>query len=91
MKTIKLLFITALLIITNACSSSGSASSTCNDIVCGGGSGWYGPGTYTIYRGTLNPDTCGTTELQVNQATFNFYQSKWQANTEGYCCWEGLK
>jgi len=64
------------------------STSTCNDIVCGGVSG---NGTYIIYRGTLNPDTCGKTELTVNAATFNYYKKKWDLNPEGYACWEGLK
>lgn len=85
----KILLIAVVLISMLSCSDSDSGS--CNDIVCGGGEGWYGPGTYTIYRGTLDPDTCGETELQVNEATFTFYQNKWQQNPEGYCCWEGLK
>ena len=78
-------------ILTLSCSTSGSGSNSCNDIVCGGSAGYNGPGTYMIYRGTLNPDTCGTIELDVNQSTFQYYQSRWQQNPEGYCCWDGLK
>ncbi len=86
MKKIKL-FLVAITAIS--CSKSDNASnSSCNEIVCGGTSG---AGTYTIYRGTLNPDTCGQIELKVNAATFNYYKAKWDANPEGHCCWEGLK
>jgi hypothetical protein len=87
MKTIKLILITAILIITNSCSSSGSDSS-CDQIVCGT-PGSPIVGKYYIYKGTL--ETCGETELEVNEATFLYYQAKWQANPEGYTCWEGLK
>ncbi len=47
--------------------------------------------TYDLYRGTLNPETCGVRELEVNEATFLFYQAKWQVNPERYTCWLGLK
>lgn len=82
----KIILLGLIMISTLSCSKDDNSS--CNEIVCGGTSG---AGTYTIYRGTLNPDTCGETELEVNEATFNYYQAKWQANPEGYTCWEGLK
>jgi hypothetical protein len=81
-------FILLGVIMISILSCSKDNDSSCNDIVCGGISG---SGSYIIYRGTLNPDTCGETELEVNEATFLFYQAKWQANPEGYTCWEGLK
>lgn len=86
MKSIKILLLSVIAITVLSCSKDDNDS--CNDIVCGGTSG---NGTYTINRGTLNPDTCGLTELSVNAATFNYYKSKWDANPEGYACWEGLK
>ena len=81
-------FILFILMLITISSCSNSDSNSCNEIVCGG---YQTAGTYTIYRGTLNPDTCGEIELTVNQTTFNYYQAKWDANPEGYCCWEGLK
>ena len=65
-----------------------SSSSSCDQIVCGG-AGSSIVGSYFIFKGTL--ETCGETELEVNEATFNYYQAKWQASPEGYTCWEGLK
>ena len=93
MKTIKILLFVMMIITISSCSKSdNSSSSSCNEIVCGGFTGGpSGAGTYTIYRGTLNPDTCGSIELQVNATTFNYYKAKWSANPKGYCCWEGLK
>ena len=90
MKTIKLILITAILIITNSCSSSGSDSS-CNEIVCGSSSPSPGAVGYYLYRGTLEPDTCGLTLIEVNETTFNYYEAKMAQNPEGYACWEGLK
>ncbi len=88
----KTLFLSLIAITALSCSKDDNESNpsnpSCNDIVCGGTSG---AGTYTIYRGTLNPDTCGEIELKVNAATFNYYKAKWDANPEGYACWEGLK
>lgn len=92
MKTIKILLFVILTATILSCSKSDDASnSSCNEIVCGGTTGQNGPGTYTIYRGTLNPDTCGSIELTVTANTFNYYKAKWDANPEGYACWEGLK
>lgn len=89
MKNIKIFLIVIMVITISSCSKSDNASnSSCNEIVCGGTSG---AGTYTIYRGTLNPDTCGQIELKVNATTFNYYKAKWDANPEGHCCWEGIK
>ncbi len=88
MKIIKLILITAIFIITNSCSSSGSGS--CNEIVCGHPSGPVA-GVYYLYRGTLEPDTCGSITIEVNQATYDYYEAKMAQNPEGYCCWEGLK
>ncbi len=82
----KKLILGVLAIALLSCSDDDSGS--CNDIVCGGISGL---DDYIIYRGTLEPDTCGMTELVVNEATFLYYQAKWQASPEGYTCWEGLK
>jgi hypothetical protein len=87
MKSIKFLILIGL-VITSCSKDEGTSTSSCNDIVCGG---VQGNGRYTIYRGTLNPDTCGNTELVVNAATFNYYKAKWDSNPEGYACWEGLK
>ena len=89
MKTIKLILITTILIITNSCSSSSSASS-CNEIVCGHPSGPIG-GIYYLYRGTLDPDTCGSITIEVNKTTYDYYEAKMAQNPEGYCCWEGMK
>ena len=89
MKIIKLILITAILIVTNSCSSSGSGS--CNEIVCGSSSPSAGAVGYYLYRGTLEPDTCGLTLTEVNEATFNYYEAKMAQNPEGYACWEGLK
>ena len=86
MKKINFILFNIMLISISSCSNGDNNS--CNEIVCGGTNG---AGTYTIYRGTLNPDTCGEIELTVNEATFNYYKAKWDANPEGYCCWEGLK
>lgn len=91
MKKLKAVLLTAVVITLLSCSKSDNNSkSSCNEIVCGGGYD-FEESTYKIYRGTLNPDTCGEIELAVNDATFLYYQTKWQANPEGYCCWEGLK
>jgi hypothetical protein len=76
------------IIIISILSCSKDDNSSCNEIVCGGINE---PGNYKIFRGTLNPDTCGEIELGVNEATFLYYQAKWRENPEGYCCWEGLK
>lgn len=88
----KILLLCIIAITTSSCSKgdndSNPANSSCNEIVCGGTSG---AGKYTIFRGTLNPDTCGEIELTVNATTFNYYKAKWDANPEGYTCWEGLK
>lgn len=89
MKTLKLLLLFAIVIITNSCSSSGS-SSPCNEIVCGS-PGSPVAGVYYLYRGTLEPDTCGTITIEVNEATYNYYEAKMAQNPEGYCCWEGMK
>jgi len=89
MKTIKLFLITAIFIITNSCSSSGS-DSDCNEIVCGHPGGPDGD-VYYLYRGTLEPDTCGLTIIEVNEATYDYYEAKMAQNPEGYACWEGLK
>lgn len=86
MKKIKFALFIIMSITISSCSTSDSSS--CNEIVCGG---YHTGGTYTIYRGTINPDTCGDIEMTVNETTFNFYKAKWDANPEGYCCWEGLK
>jgi type 1 fimbria pilin len=87
MKKIKIIFFLIVAIVSiMACSK--DDDSNCNEIVCGGTSG---TGTFTIFRGTLVPDTCGEIEITVNEATFLYYQAKWQANPEGYTCWEGLK
>lgn len=89
MKSIKILLFAIIANTILSCSKDDKDSNaSCNEIVCGGASG---AGTYIIFRGTINPDTCGEIELEVNKATFNYYQAKWQANPEGYCCWEGLK
>ena len=93
MKIKQILIIALIAISTSSCSKSGSVSNipsntACNEIVCGG---YEQLGTYTIYRGTKNPDTCGSIELTVNAITFYYYKSNWDANPEGYCCWEGLK
>ena len=90
MKKIKLILIIAILIITNSCSTSSSASS-CNEIVCGSSSPYAGAEGYYLYRGTLEPDTCGSTLIEVNETTFNYYEAKMAQNPEGYCCWEGMK
>jgi hypothetical protein len=87
MKTIKLLLLANFAILLLSCSKK---DDSCNEIVCGT-PGSAVVGKFYIYRGTLNPDTCGTIELEVNEATFNYYQAKWRQNPEGYCCWEGLK
>ena len=89
MKTIKLILITAIFIITNSCSSSGS-DSDCNEIVCGHPGGPDGD-VYYLYRGTLEPDTCGSIIIEVNQTTYDYYEAKMAQNPEGYACWEGLK
>jgi hypothetical protein len=65
-----------------------SDSDDCKEIVCGT-PGSPIDGKYYIYKGTQ--ETCGETELEVNRATFLFYQTKWQANPEGFTCWEGMK
>jgi hypothetical protein len=89
MKTMKNLFLSLIAITALSCSKDDNESnSSCNEIVCGGSDE---PGNYIIYRGTLNPDTCGEIELKVNAATYNYYKAKWDANPEGYACWEGLK
>jgi hypothetical protein len=88
MKIIKLILITAILIVTNSCSSSGSGS--CNEIVCGHPGGPDGD-VYYLYRGTLEPDTCGSIIIEVNQTTYDYYEAKMAQNPEGYACWEGLK
>lgn len=93
MKPIKILLLVILTTMLLSCSKSDDApNSSCNEIVCGGVTGGpVGQRTYTIYRGTLDPDTCGSIELTVTAATFNYYKAKWDANPEGYACWEGLK
>ena len=88
MKIIKLILITAILIVTNSCSSIGSSS--CNEIVCGHPGGPDGD-VYYLYRGTLEPDTCGSIIIEVNQTTYDYYEAKMAQNPEGYACWEGLK
>lgn len=94
MKSIKILSLAIIAITTLSCSkddnNSNPSNTSCNEIVCGT-PGNNGNGVYYIFRGTLEPDTCGLTQLQVNQATFNYYQAKWQASPDGYACWEGLK
>jgi len=91
MKSIKILLFAVVAIAASSCSKDEKDSNaSCNDIVCGT-PGNNANGVYYIYRGTLEPDTCGLTVLQVNQTTFNYYQTKWRQNPEGYCCWEGLK
>jgi hypothetical protein len=50
MKILKLILITAIVILTNSCSSSDSGS--CNEIVCGHPGGPDG-NVYYLYRGTL--------------------------------------
>jgi hypothetical protein len=95
MKNLKLFLvatIATIAMLVTSCSKSddNDSSSSCNDIVCGG-SGNPVTGVYYIFRGTLNPDTCGETQLTVNKATFDFYKAKWDLNPEGYACWEGLK
>lgn len=89
MKTLKLILITAIVLLTNSCSSSGSGSA-CNEIVCGHPSGPQG-NVYFLYRGTLEPDTCGSITIEVNEATYNYYEAKMAQNPKGYCCWEGMK
>jgi hypothetical protein len=94
METIKLFLVAMIAIIAitaSSCSKSEDSdnSNTCNDIVCGGSA--RPDGKYYIFRGTLNPDTCGETELIVNKATYDYYKSKWDLNPKGYACWEGLK
>ena len=92
MKSIKNLSLAIIAITTLSCSkddnNSNPSNTSCNEIVCGGSSE---PGNYKIFRGTLNPDTCGDIQLKVNEATYNYYKAKWDANPEGYTCWEGLK
>ncbi len=91
MKKLKAVLFTIVAITLSSCSNGDNNSkSSCNEIVCGGGYD-YEISSYVISRGTLEPDTCGLIELPVNDATFLYYQAKWQANPEGYCCWEGLK
>lgn len=94
MKSINILLFAIIAITISSCSkddkNSNSSNTSCNDIVCGT-PGSDSNGVYYIYRGTIDPDTCGLTVLQVNQATFNYYQTKWRQNPEGYACWEGLK
>lgn len=94
MKKIKTLLLSIIAITVLCCSKeendSSQSNNSCNEIVCGT-PGNNSNGVYYIYRGTLDPDTCGLTVLQVNQATYNFYKAKWDANPEGYACWEGLK
>ena len=85
MKKIILIAVVMLSLLSYSCSSS---DDSCNEIVCGT-PGSPIDGKYYIYKGTL--ETCGETELEVNQATFDYYQAKWQASPEGYTCWEGLK
>jgi hypothetical protein len=90
----KNLFLSVIAIAALSCSKddndSNPSNTSCNDVVCGS-PGNNTNGVYYIYRGTIDPDTCGLTVLQVNQATYNFYKAKWEANPEGYACWEGLK
>ena len=88
MKTLKLLLFAVIVILTNSCSSSDSGS--CNEIVCGHPGGPNGD-VYYLYRGTLEPDTCGSIIIEVNEATYNYYEAKMAQNPEGYCCWEGMK
>ncbi len=84
--------------ITLSCSKSDGSSNTsnnpCNDIVCGYTMGSGGT-TYVLYKGTLNPDTCGQTQLVVNAATYNYYKNKITIDNNttqlGYVCWEGTK
>ncbi len=83
--TKKLILMGVLLFSILSCSKD---DDSCDQIVCGT-PGSPINGRYYIYKGTL--DDCGETELEVNEATFLFYQAKWQANPEGYTCWEGLK
>jgi hypothetical protein len=82
----KLILMGILMISILSCSKDDNSS--CDQIVCGT-PGSPIDGKYYIYKGTL--ETCGETELEVNEATFNYYQAKWQASPEGYTCWEGLK
>jgi hypothetical protein len=84
MKKIILVIITSAFL--TACSKDDNSS--CKEIVCGTPGNNFN-GVYYIYKGTI--DNCGETELQVNEATFLYYQAKWQASPEGYTCWEGLK
>ena len=92
MKLFLVASIATIAMLATSCSKNddNNISNPCNDIVCGGG-GPNNNGTYYIFRGTLNPDSCGETELAVNKATFDFYKAKWDLNPEGYACWEGLK
>jgi hypothetical protein len=82
----KIIFIITATALFLACSKDDNSS--CNQIVCGT-PGSPIDGKYYIYKGTI--DNCGETELEVNEATFLYYQAKWQASPEGYTCWEGLK
>lgn len=89
MKSIKSLILIGL--VFYSCSKDeGTSTSSCNDIVCGYTRGAGGI-TYVIYKGTVNPDNCGTTQLTVNVTTYNFYKNKLATSTNGTCCWEGLK
>lgn len=98
MKSILTLILIAVFFSTLSCSKSDGSSNTsnnsCNDIVCGYNMGSGGT-TYVLYRGTLNPDTCGQTQLVVNAATYNYYKNKITIDNNtthlGYVCWEGTK
>lgn len=91
MKSMKFLLLFNFIFIMSSCSKADDSSvGSCNDIVCGGSADNIN-GRYMIYRGTINPDTCGLNELYVNAATYNYYKAKWDANPEGYACWDGLK
>ncbi len=99
MKSLFFITLVALTLTSISCSKSDGSSSSlsntsCNDIVCGYTMGSGGT-TYVLYRGTLNPDTCGQTQLVVNAATYNYYKNKITIDNNtthlGYVCWEGTK
>ena len=77
-----------LIAILSLISCSKDSDSSCDQIVCGTPGNNFN-GEYYIYKGTL--EDCGVEELLVNEATFLYYQAKWQASPEGYTCWEGYK